>query len=328
MRKLVVIEGPDVGAVHELEGDGPFTMGREKSRDFVIQDDRASRLHAVLAIQDGMPVITDRGSSNGTFVNGALVRTQALRDGDVIDIGKVRLQFQSSEDAAGVSGPEVAAPARPIIMSGEATVVLPDAESLGEQAPLAEPRDAMKTVIPGSSAAPRTDMMKTVIPAGPGEASGADTVPPVPPVGAEDAPGTARAVCDPGEIIATVVDSAMPLAEEAGVDLAFSGDRLKPLAVEANALYQSLAAVLGGALKCVRSGARVQIAAEQTAAGGRLSIVARVAGVTVEAAAIEEACGKEALARVREFAAAHGGIIAFGAAPEDAERLFVLQVAP
>lgn len=325
MRRLVVIEGPNVGAAHELEGDGPFTIGRDKSRDFVIQDDRASRLHAVFAIQGGMPVITDQGSSNGTFVNGALVQTQALRDGDVIDIGTVRLQFQSSEDAPGAAGPKAGAPARPAVMTGQATVVLADAESLGGQASSSESRDAMKTVISGP--APGTDMMKTVVPVAPGETAGPDTARPIPTGGAEDSAKTTPAVCDPGEIIATAVDSAMPLAEEAGVQLAFSGESLQPMAVEANALYQSLVAALAGALKCVRSGAKVQLAAEQSAAGDRLSIVVRAEGATVEAPAIEEACGKEGLARLREFAASHGGVVEFGGAPEDEERLFLLQVA-
>jgi len=326
VRRLVVIEGPNVGTAHELEGDGPFTIGREKSRDFVIQDDRASRLHAVLAIQSGMPVITDQGSSNGTFVNGALVQSQALRDGDVIDIGKVRVQFQSSEDAPGAAAPKAAAPARPVVMTGKATVILPDAESLGGQAPSSDSRDAMKTAISGPPPAPGTDMMKTIVPVAPGETADPDTARPISTGGTEEN-ARAPAVCDPGEIIVTAVDSAMPLAEEAGVQLAFSREDLEPVAVEANALYQSLVAALAGALKCVRSGARVQLAAKQSAAGDRLSIAARAEGTTVEARAIEEACGKEGLARLREFTASHGGVVAFGAAPEDEKRLFLLQVA-
>ena len=53
----------------------------------------ASRVHATLALSSPRPVceIRDNNSSNGTFVNGSLITSAMLRDGDVVTIGNTDL---------------------------------------------------------------------------------------------------------------------------------------------------------------------------------------------------------------------------------------------
>lgn len=53
-----------------------------------------SRRHALILLQsDGRFLITDLGSSNGTFVNDARVESAVLDDGDFVRVGKSTYRF-------------------------------------------------------------------------------------------------------------------------------------------------------------------------------------------------------------------------------------------
>ena len=69
------------------------TIGRSRSSDVHLADGRASRRHARIDLRQGVFVISDLGSANGTLVNGQRVQRQVLRDGDEIRIGDTRLTF-------------------------------------------------------------------------------------------------------------------------------------------------------------------------------------------------------------------------------------------
>jgi pSer/pThr/pTyr-binding forkhead associated (FHA) protein len=69
-------------------------LGRESSNDIVIADINASRRHAEVTLnQQGLWVITDMNSMNGTLVNGISVASQPLYPGDIVTIGKTDLEF-------------------------------------------------------------------------------------------------------------------------------------------------------------------------------------------------------------------------------------------
>ena len=71
-----------------------ITLGRESGNDIVVQDINASRKHAELRLNSqGIWVITDLASMNGTVVNGVSVASQPLYPGDVVTIGKTDFQF-------------------------------------------------------------------------------------------------------------------------------------------------------------------------------------------------------------------------------------------
>ena len=77
----------DLGGTH-------LTLGRESSNDIIVQDINASRKHAELRLNaQGIWVITDLSSMNGTLVNGVSVASHPLYPGDVITIGKTDYQF-------------------------------------------------------------------------------------------------------------------------------------------------------------------------------------------------------------------------------------------
>src|SRR5947209_2711271 len=68
-----------------------MTVGRAKTNGVVVEDALASRVHAMLTSTPAGLEIRDNGSSNGTFVNGTLITSARLRDGDVVTIGNTDL---------------------------------------------------------------------------------------------------------------------------------------------------------------------------------------------------------------------------------------------
>ncbi len=65
-------------------------VGREDENEIVIDESWISSVHAEFFRSDGMVVLRDLGSSNGTTVNGQRVREKELRDGDEVGFGLSR----------------------------------------------------------------------------------------------------------------------------------------------------------------------------------------------------------------------------------------------
>jgi len=86
--QLVMHAGPTPGKTFPMEGD-VLTIGREASNAVAINDAEVSRKHAQLVLQGGKYVITDLGSTNGTFVNGQRLTGQhVLLPGEIISLGE------------------------------------------------------------------------------------------------------------------------------------------------------------------------------------------------------------------------------------------------
>jgi hypothetical protein len=71
-----------------------MTIGRLPECDVVLRDKGASRRHAQLRQHGDTWSITDLGSTNGTRLNGHVVQTHELDDGDRITIGSTTLEFR------------------------------------------------------------------------------------------------------------------------------------------------------------------------------------------------------------------------------------------
>ena len=70
------------------------TLGRESRNDITIPDINVSRTHAEISLSpQGAWVITDLGSTNGTYVNGRAVASQPLNEGDRIAMGSTNFVF-------------------------------------------------------------------------------------------------------------------------------------------------------------------------------------------------------------------------------------------
>jgi serine/threonine protein kinase/pSer/pThr/pTyr-binding forkhead associated (FHA) protein len=91
---LLVVKGEDVGTEILLETD-EAVFGRADQCDVTVKDDAASRQHAKLSREGDRFLLSDLGSSNGTFVNGRQISIPwELRDGDRIQIGQTVLEFR------------------------------------------------------------------------------------------------------------------------------------------------------------------------------------------------------------------------------------------
>jgi hypothetical protein len=115
---LVLLSGSHKGKVYRLEREG--VLGRDPGVEYSIDDPTVSRRHAEMVKSGDGWRLRDLGSANGTEINGArLIGDKALRDGDVIGLGRVTLVFNMQlagtmrgiEPAGGDSAPPpVAAP--------------------------------------------------------------------------------------------------------------------------------------------------------------------------------------------------------------------------
>ncbi len=89
---LVVQKGPEVG--ERFYVDRPeLTVGRDPERDIFLNDVTVSRRHAVLRLGEGVVSVEDRGSLNGTYVNGVRVDAAVLKSGDILQIGTFQMLF-------------------------------------------------------------------------------------------------------------------------------------------------------------------------------------------------------------------------------------------
>lgn len=73
-------------------GTALLTIGRSEA-DMVLDQPLVSRHHADLLWRDGKHVLRDTDSAHGTFVNGERIVEQALKPGDVVQIGTFRLTY-------------------------------------------------------------------------------------------------------------------------------------------------------------------------------------------------------------------------------------------
>lgn len=92
MSKLILsLDGSFLGEF-PLEGKS-VTIGRRPTNDIHLDNLAVSGEHARIITVDGVSVLEDLDSTNGSTLNGVMAKKQALRHGDVIGIGKYQLRF-------------------------------------------------------------------------------------------------------------------------------------------------------------------------------------------------------------------------------------------
>ena len=83
----------------------PLTIGRASDNGVVLRDGRASRHHARIDGRRGSLVLSDLGSTNGSFVNDRRVDSIALGEGDRIRVGTTTLLVEAIADPVTPAGP-------------------------------------------------------------------------------------------------------------------------------------------------------------------------------------------------------------------------------
>jgi len=77
-------------------------VGKDPKSHLRVDDDAASRMHAVIEVQDDVTLI-DLGNEAGTMVNGARVNKCKLNPGDQIQIGNTLIVLEKMEEGAAVA---------------------------------------------------------------------------------------------------------------------------------------------------------------------------------------------------------------------------------
>jgi len=94
---VVGVQGSLKGKRFAVPAGEPITFGRSDENAVVLHGESASRLHAEVRQQDDAFVLEDRGSSNGTWVNGRRVTVHRLQSGDQIAMGDDVFRFETPE---------------------------------------------------------------------------------------------------------------------------------------------------------------------------------------------------------------------------------------
>jgi hypothetical protein len=90
--RLYILSGPREGEMLGLRHG--FLIGAAPNSDLVIADGYASSQHAQITMDDaGNCWLVDRGSTNGTFVNGVRITQHVLEHGTSMRIGSTELRF-------------------------------------------------------------------------------------------------------------------------------------------------------------------------------------------------------------------------------------------
>lgn len=84
-----VVEGPNVGKEASVDSSsGSILVGTSEACQLVLQDRRVSRRHLALELAGSMLRVTDLDSTNGTILNGTVIREAFAKAGDVLRIGE------------------------------------------------------------------------------------------------------------------------------------------------------------------------------------------------------------------------------------------------
>ncbi len=98
---LTITKGPDVGKQLPLELNSTYIIGRDHNTcHLLITDPQTSRQHAELCINsNGEAIISDKKSSNGTYIGDQLVSTSvSVNPGDKIIIGNNVLELKVTDE--------------------------------------------------------------------------------------------------------------------------------------------------------------------------------------------------------------------------------------
>jgi len=92
--EMVVVKSDSLSGMRFPLGSG-LSIGRSSEADIVVDDAYASEFHFRIAVQGDDAVLSDLGSTNGTYLNGRRVTVPtSLGRGDSIQIGNTILEVR------------------------------------------------------------------------------------------------------------------------------------------------------------------------------------------------------------------------------------------
>lgn len=92
--RVVVVRSDSNPGLHFVVEDS-IVIGRSDEADVLISDPYASDFHLRMTAKDGRIVLSDLGSTNGTYVNGRRVTAPTdLGRGDAVQVGKTVMEIR------------------------------------------------------------------------------------------------------------------------------------------------------------------------------------------------------------------------------------------
>lgn len=130
---------PETGELQEhvlMEG-ATATIGRSANNDICVPDRHVSRQHAVITYRDGIFMINDLESANGTFVNDQQIHEAfPLFSGDVIRLFVPTLTFASATEEESESAAKRGTLITSTFLSGKGQLVITSGPQEGQTIPL------------------------------------------------------------------------------------------------------------------------------------------------------------------------------------------------
>ena len=83
--------------------DDVYTIGRTEDNDICIPDGTLSSKHAEIIKTGDMFRVIDKGSTNGTRINGERITESNLRSSDILQVGGIEILFDSEESSTKAS---------------------------------------------------------------------------------------------------------------------------------------------------------------------------------------------------------------------------------
>ncbi len=96
---ITITNGGRKGEIVFVADNSSIIIGRGEEAGLCIADDqRASRKHAIIGLQEGKAYVSDLSSTNGTFIGKIQVRgREPLKEGDVVFIGRTYFKITIKE---------------------------------------------------------------------------------------------------------------------------------------------------------------------------------------------------------------------------------------
>jgi predicted component of type VI protein secretion system len=128
--RLVPLDGsPPIELVKDLT-----LIGRTEDCDLRIDHKSISKIHCVLAVTDGLVLVRDLGSTNGTRVNGQRIRRGILLPNDHFAVANFRYRLKIGPEPEGHTEPVVVAP-HPVDAPDEVNDTPPPSPNLSKNDP-------------------------------------------------------------------------------------------------------------------------------------------------------------------------------------------------
>jgi DNA-binding NtrC family response regulator len=93
--RVEVVDGPDRGK-HATSTD-TLAVGTAKDNDLAVSDFTVSRFHLEVAVKPGGVLVTDLGSTNGTYVGNVRIERAIVPTGTLVKLGGTTIRFADAE---------------------------------------------------------------------------------------------------------------------------------------------------------------------------------------------------------------------------------------